>query len=146
MGFASNTLKDSVSNIAETGEFVYNLTTRPQIDDVNRSSVPAPPDIDEFAYAGIDSAPCSIVKPRRVAASPCAFECKWIETIGLKGLSAQPTGWYLVLGEVVGVHIDDSVIDNGTVDIVKMQSLARCGYMDYTSVEHVTSLNRPTWP
>lgn len=146
VGFSSNTLKDSISNISETGEFVYNLATRSQIDEVNRSSVPAPSDVDEFAYAGIDSAPSRIVKPRRVADSPCAFECKWIETISLKGLSGKPTDWYLVLGEVVGVHIEDSFIENGVVDIVKMQSLARCGYMDYTTVEHVTSLNRPTWP
>ena len=49
-----------------------------------------------------------------------------------KGLSGKPSDWYLVLGEVVGVHIDDAVIVDGVVDIVKMQSLARCGYMDYT--------------
>jgi len=147
VGFSSNTLKDSVSNIADTREFVYNLATRAQIDQVNRTSVPAPSDIDEFAFAGIESAPSHIVRPRRVAASPCAFECKWVETIDLKGLSGTPANWYLVLGEVVGVHIDDSVIDDkGIVNIVKMQSLARCGYMDYTSVEYVTSLSRPTWP
>ena len=146
VGFSSNTLKDSVGNISETKEFVYNLATQSLIDEVNRSSVPAPPEIDEFAYVGIDSAPSRIVKPRRVAASPCAFECKWIETISLKGLSGKRSDWYLVLGEVVGVHIEDAVIVDGVVDIVKMQSLARCGYMDYTWVQEVTSLNRPTWP
>ncbi len=146
VGFSSNTLKDSISNIAETGEFVYNLATRSQIEAVNRSSIPAPPEIDEFAFVGIDSATCRNVRPRRVAASPCAFECKWIETINLKGLSGKPTDWHLVLGEVVGVHIDDSVIVDGMVDIVKMQSLARCGYMDYTWVQKVISRTRPTWP
>ena len=146
VGFSSNTQKDSMGNIAETGEFVYNLATRPQVDDVNRSSVPAPPDIDEFAFVGIDSAKSHKVKPRRVAASPCAFECKWIETINLKGVSGEPTDWYLVLGEVVGVHIDDSVIENGRVDVVKLQSLARCGYMDFTWVQSVTTRDRPTWP
>jgi len=48
--------------------------------------------------------------------------------------------------EVVGVHIDDRMIEDGMVDIVKMQTLARCGYMDYTPLEKVTSLTRPTWP
>ena len=146
VGFSSGTRKDSVSNVAETGEFVYNLATRPLLDEVNRSSAPVPPEMNEFEYAGIQSAPCRIVKPPRVAASPCAFECKWIETINLKGLSGKPTQWYLVLGEVVGVHIDDRMIDDGMVNIVKMQTLARCGYMDYTAVERVTSLARPTWP
>jgi flavin reductase (DIM6/NTAB) family NADH-FMN oxidoreductase RutF len=51
-----------------------------------------------------------------------------------------------VLGEVVGVHIDEGVIENGLVDIVKMQTLARCGYMDYSPVEKITALTRPTWP
>jgi flavin reductase (DIM6/NTAB) family NADH-FMN oxidoreductase RutF len=61
-------------------------------------------------------------------------------------LSGQASQWYLVLGEVVGVHIDDRMIEDGMVDIVKMQTLARCGYMDYAPVEKVTSLSRPTWP
>jgi flavin reductase (DIM6/NTAB) family NADH-FMN oxidoreductase RutF len=102
--------------------------------------------MDEFEFVGIESAPSRTVRTPRVAASPCAFECKWIETINLKGLSGKPTQWYLVLGEVVGVHIDDRMIENGLVDIVKMQTLARCGYMDYSPVESITSLNRPTWP
>ncbi len=146
VGFSSATLKDSVSNVAETGEFVYNLATLPLLDEVNRSSAPVPPDMNEFEFAGIESAPCNIVKTPRVAASPCAFECKWIETIHLKGLSGKPAQWYLVLGEVVGVHIDERMIENGIVDIVKMQTLARCGYMDYSPVEKITSLTRPSWP
>jgi flavin reductase (DIM6/NTAB) family NADH-FMN oxidoreductase RutF len=146
VGFSSATLKDSVSNVAETGEFVYNLATLPLLDEVNRSSAPVPPEMNEFEFAGIESAPCQLVKPPRVAASPCAFECKWIETINLKGLSGKPGQWYLVLGEVVGVHIDDRMIDDGMVNIVKMQTLARCGYMDYSPVEKVTSVTRPSWP
>jgi flavin reductase (DIM6/NTAB) family NADH-FMN oxidoreductase RutF len=146
VGFSSATLKDSVSNVAETGEFVYNLATLPLLDEVNRSSAPVPPEMNEFEFAGIESAPCQLVKPPRVAASPCAFECRWIETINLKGLSGKPGQWYLVLGEVVGVHIDDRMIDDGMVNIVKMQTLARCGYMDYSPVEKVTSVTRPSWP
>ena len=72
VGFSSNTLKDSTGNISETTEFVYSLATRSLIHEVNRSSVPAP-EIDEFVFVGIDSAPSRIVKLRRVAA-PCAFE------------------------------------------------------------------------
>lgn len=146
VGFSSATLKDSVSNVAETGEFVYNLATVPLLDEVNRTSAPVPPDMDEFEFAGIESTPGRIVRTPRVAASPCAFECKWIETINLKGLSGKPTQWYLVLGEVVGVHIDESMIEHGMVNIVKMQTLARCGYMDYSSVQSINSLNRPGWP
>ena len=69
-----------------------------------------------------------------------------METINLKGLPGKSTQWYLVLGEVVGVHIDDRMIEDGMVDIVKMQTPARCGYMDYTPAEKVTSLTRRTWP
>jgi len=145
VGFSSNMQKDSMSNIAETGEFVYELATRPQIDDVNRSLVPASPEIDEFAFLGMDSATGHKVKPWRVAACPCALECKWIETISLKGVFCVPTDWYLVLDAVVGVHIDDSEIENGNVDIVEPQSLARCGCMDVTWVQSITSRDRPSW-
>lgn len=146
VGFSSGTLKDSINNITETGEFVYNLATLPLLEQVNQSSVSAPPEVDEFVFAGIEPAPSRKVRPPRVAASPCAFECKWIETINLKGLSGKPANWYLVLGEVVGVYIDDAILEGGMLDVAKMQTLARCGYMDYTSVQELTSLQRPNWP
>ena len=76
VGFSSATLKDSVSNVSETGEFVYNLATLPLIDAVNRSSAPVPPDMNEFEFAGIESAPFKLIRTPRVAVSPCAFECK----------------------------------------------------------------------
>jgi flavin reductase (DIM6/NTAB) family NADH-FMN oxidoreductase RutF len=69
VGFSSATLKDSVSNVSETGEFVYNLATLPLLEEVNRSSAPVPPDMNEFEYAGIESAPCKLVRTPRVAAS-----------------------------------------------------------------------------
>ena len=146
VGFSSGTLKDTINNITETGEFVYNLATMTLLEQVNQTSVPAPPDVDEFTFAGIERARCNKVKVPRVAASPCAFECKWIETKNLRGLEGKPAGWYLVLGEVVGVHIDESILDNGMLDIVKAGTLARCGYMDYTSVRELTSRERPGWP
>jgi flavin reductase (DIM6/NTAB) family NADH-FMN oxidoreductase RutF len=146
VGFSSNTLKETITNVAETGEFVHNLATCASPEEVNASSAPSPADMDEFEYAGIATEPSCIVKPHRVAASPCAFECKRVETIDLKGLSGQAGSWHLVLGEMVGVHIHDDVIEGGFVDIEKIQALARCGYMDYSFVDNVTSLRRPTWP
>ena len=43
-----------------------------------------------------------------------------------------------MVGEVLGVHINDDVItEEGKIDILKCRPLARMGYFDYTSVESV---------
>ena len=138
--------KGSIKNITETAAFVYNLATRPLLDLVDQSAEPAPADVDEYAFAGIESAPSQLVRPRRLAASPGAFECSWMQTISSGGSPGQPANAYLVPGQVVGVHVDDGVKDDGAVDIVNMQSLTRCGYKDYTTVEKVRSRDRLTWP
>ena len=60
--------------------------------------------------------------------------------------SGRPNGWYLVPGEVDRVHIDESAVENGSVDMVRQQSLARCGYMDFTWAQSIASRDRPVWP
>lgn len=141
--FISTSWKDTVRNIAETGEFVCNLATRDLMDAVNASSAPLPPEVSEFEHAGVEAVPSRLIKAPRVAQAPCALECVRIETRELTDRDGKPTGAFMTLGQVLGVHIDDSFVEGGLLRIEKLHSLARCGYFDYSSVETVTSRPRP---
>ena len=143
VGFSSEGRKDSVSFVEQTREFVCSLATYELREQMNITSGPAARGINEMELAGLEPAPSRLVKPPRVAASPCALECKLLQVVALNDLSGASADSYLVLGQVVGVHIDDRFIKNGMLDTAAMQPIARCGYHDYAVVESVFSLVRP---
>ena len=143
VNFASEGLKHTAANARETGEFVFNLATRSMADAMNRTSSHVPQDCNEFEYAGIASAPSRQVRAPRVADAPAALECRVTHVIDLTDLDGRPTDGYLVLGQVVGVHLDERFIREGRFDTAAAQSLARCGYRDYAVVDQVFELMRP---
>lgn len=141
--FSSVGRKDTVTNIEDTGEFVCNLATLELIDLVNSTSAPLPRGESEFARFAIAQAPSRLVKPPRVAASPCALECVYVQTIRLRGRDGQESDNHMVIGEIVGVHIDDEALVEGRLDIARLQVLARCGYLDYAPVDRLMERPRP---
>jgi flavin reductase (DIM6/NTAB) family NADH-FMN oxidoreductase RutF len=142
--FSSEGLKDSASFIEETGEFVCNLATWNLREAMNATSAPLPRGANEMARAGLEPAPSRLVKPPRVAASPCALECKLLRIVALDNLAGAPLDCHVVFGQVVGVHIDDRFIVDGRLDTAAMKPIARCGYDQYAVVEGVFSMMRPT--
>ena len=132
--------KDSVVNVEQRGEFVWNMATWELRDAVNRTSEELPPETDEFAHAGLDKLPSRLVRPPRVAASPVHFECRHLQTLRLPGNG--PTGTVdVVFGRVIAIHIDDRFLRaDGRLDIERIRPLARMGYHDYTSVEQVFTM------
>lgn len=141
--FSSEGPKDSVSNITETMEFVCSLATYDLRDAMNATSAPLPRGTSEFVAAGLTPAPSRVVRPPRVAESPVALECKAIEVKALTDLDGRPMGNHLVIGQVVGVHIDDGMIVDGRFDLTLARPIARCGYKDYAVVTELFELERP---
>ena len=141
--FASEGRKDSVTFIAETREFVCNLATWDLREAMNATSAPLPRGINEMQHAGLAAAPSRLVKPPRVAASPCALECKLIKIVAMETADGAPVDCHVVFGQVVGVHIDDRFIVDGVLDTAAMKPIARCGYDQYAVVESVFSMIRP---
>jgi flavin reductase (DIM6/NTAB) family NADH-FMN oxidoreductase RutF len=84
-----------------------------------------------MAFAGLQGEPSRLVKPPRVAGVAAALECKWLSTTQLETLEGTKTDQYLVLGQVVGIYIDDRFIVDGLVDTAAMRPIMRAGYMDY---------------
>ena len=132
--------KDSARNALLTGEFVCNMATWELRDYVNQTAQMVPPEVDEAAMAGLEMVPSNLVKPPRVKLSPVHLECKYHATLTLPGNSIDNLT-YVVVGEVVGVHISEDVITpEGRIDILKCRPLARMGYFDYTSVDQVFAM------
>ncbi|MDB5294066.1 MAG: Asp/Glu/hydantoin racemase [Phycisphaerales bacterium] len=135
VGFSSAGRKDSQRNVEATGEFVANLATRRQAEAMNASSLPLPHGASEMAHAGLAAAPCRLVRPPRVADAPAALECRLLTTLPLTDLDGRPTGHTLVLGQVVGVHIDPAYLKDGLFDMAAAGTIARCAYRgDYAEV------------
>jgi len=142
--FSSEGFKDTVSNVQETGEFVCNLATWDLRDAMNATSAPLPHGMNEMTRAGLQPAPSRLVRPPRVAASPCALECKLITIVPLNDLDGSPLDGHVVIGRVIGVYIDDRFIRDGRLDTAAMKPIARCGYDEYAVVESVFAMTRPT--
>ena len=145
VGFSSAGRKDSQRNIEATGEFVVNLATRRHADAVNHSSASVPPHVNEMELAGVAAAPSRVVKPPRVVDAPAALECRLLMTLPLNDLQGRPTPNTLILGQVVGVHIDTAFLKDGLFDMTLAGTIARCGYRgDYTEVTSLFEMLRPT--
>ena len=144
--FSSSGPKDSLLNIAETGEFVCSLATFPLRFNMNMTSAPVPRGIDEFPIGDLTAAPSRLVKPPRVKESPAALECKHWKTVELPPPAKGKAANFVVFGQVIGIYIDDAFIVDGRVDTGAMRPIARLGYMDYAVVtpEAVFSIERPS--
>ncbi|MGF6640217.1 flavin reductase (DIM6/NTAB) family NADH-FMN oxidoreductase RutF [Paraburkholderia sp. MM5496-R1] len=145
IGFSSEGRKDSLANIEATGEFVWNLATRPLAEQMNRSSAPVAPHVDEFALAGLTPAPGRNVAVPHVAESPAALECKLLQIVRLHDVDGKPMDNYLSLGQVVGVHIDGAYLKDGLFDTHAAQPIMRAGYRaDYAQIGEMFQMIRPT--
>ena len=141
--FSSESFKDSVAFVEETKEFVCSLATFELRGAMNATAAPLPRGRNEMDAAGLEAAPSHMVRPPRVAASPCALECRWLQTVRLDDTAGRPLNCFVVFGQVVGIYIDDRFIKNGWLDTAAMRPIARCGYDEYATVEQVFKMPRP---
>lgn len=138
-------LKDTIRNILDTGEFVWSMATYAQREQVSASAQEFAHGVDEFEAIGIRSLPSKQVRARRVADSPAHFECKVRQTVYLPGNTPE-AHTHLVIAEVIGIHIaDDHINAEGRFDVLRARPLARLGYLDYTSVESCFEMQVPNF-
>ena len=140
--FGAGTGKDSHRNAEATGEFAINLATFDLREKMNASSATVAVDVDEFELAGLSKAPCRLIRAPRVAESPACLECRVHQIIPLPG-DDDRTPYHLVIGRVVGIHIDDRFIHEGRVDTAAMRTIARMGYSEYATVTEAWRMRRP---
>lgn len=127
VGFASIGYKDSVRNIQETGEFAWNLTTRALADAMNQTCATVPPEVNEFELAGLTPVPSCVIAVPRVLESPVSFECRRTQVLQLAGADGSKVDTWLVLGEVVAVHIAKALLKDGVYDTAAASHVLRGG-------------------
>lgn len=139
---AENGDKDSLVNVQDRGEFVVNIVSKAQLHEMNASSAPLDHGASEFDFANLTPIESELVKPPRVKDAPCQLECKLWDIIAMPEMpNGRCNKW--VMGMVVGIHIDDSVLRDGRIDVLKYNPVARLGYKDYTCVDAIFELDRP---
>lgn len=143
VGFSSEGDKDSSTFAEETGEFVWSMATWELRDEMNATAASLPRGQSEFEHARLETAPSRLVKPPRVARSPAAMECRVTQVLRLKDVNGAVLQRVVVLGQVVGMHIDERFIREGRLDAGAMRPIARCGYDEYAVVERVFAMERP---
>jgi flavin reductase (DIM6/NTAB) family NADH-FMN oxidoreductase RutF len=146
VGFSSTGRKDSLANVEATGCFVANIVSADLAEAMNATSAVVRAEVDEFALAGLTRAESRVVSAPRVAEAPAALECLHVRTVPITGVDGVEGESFLVLGEVVGIHISDAILTDGLVDVDKLRPLARLGYMDYAVVRDAFAMRRPPRP
>jgi flavin reductase (DIM6/NTAB) family NADH-FMN oxidoreductase RutF len=134
--------KDTLANVRENGEFVFNLVSADLVEVMNETSTPVPNHVDEFEHAGIARAQSVKVRPPRVAASPCSLECKVVRIISFGG-GAEGPQTNVTFGQVVGMHIAPGFLhDDGHFDTLAAQPVSRLGGAEYAATTDSFVLTR----
>jgi len=131
-------LKDTLQNIIETKCFVVNVVSKDLLNQMNKTSANYPKNTDEFILAKLEKTNCVHIDVPRVKKSPASLECTLYKILKLPGFSNN-----MVIGKVVGVHINENILKNGIFDILAYDPIARLGYKDYTYVSSKFELERP---
>ncbi len=146
VGFASVGYKDTVRNVEQTGEFAWNLATRPLAEAMNQTCASVPPEVSEFGLAGLRPVDSRVIAVPRVLESPVSFECRCTQIVQLQGASGEKVPTWLVLGEVVAVHIVETLLKDGVYNTADAGHILRGGgHGDYFSIgpEQLFRMRRP---
>lgn len=144
LAFSSFGAKDSATFTTEISEFVWNLVTYELRAQMNETSAPLPRGHSEFERAGLQMAPSRLVAPPRVAAARCAMECRVVHHMQLRDIEGRPVEQYLVVGQVVGVHLDEAAVVDGVVSTARLRPVARLGGpAHYAVVDSTFEMYRP---
>jgi flavin reductase (DIM6/NTAB) family NADH-FMN oxidoreductase RutF len=125
-------MKDTFINIRDTGEFVTNLATLPQVEAMHNSAFAFEPDVDEFEALGLEKEPSEVVRAPRVKEAPISFECVVDRIIPVGDDKVDHVVW----GRVVRFHIrDDLYLERGRIDTAALPAVGRLA-AEYTLVDN----------
>lgn len=135
--------KDSLLNVLETKEFVVNVVSAADAEIMNGTSADYSSETSEIEALGIETIASKKVSPPRVASSLAQFECKLLQHIEL---ADGPAGANVIIGEIVMMHVDDTIITENVIDPGKLDNVGRLGGKAYTKTTDRFELDRPPLP
>jgi flavin reductase (DIM6/NTAB) family NADH-FMN oxidoreductase RutF len=125
---AEGKLKDSLANIEQNEEFVVNIVVEDIVESMNMTATEYPRDVSEFDTAGLTAIESNLIKPPRLKESPVNIECK-LERIITLGDDSDPHA--LVIGEVLLLHVDDTVISSEGINHKNLKPVGLLGGNSY---------------
>jgi flavin reductase (DIM6/NTAB) family NADH-FMN oxidoreductase RutF len=140
VGFVSVGRKDTLRNVEATGDFVYHIADESLAERLNRTAADFPADESEFNWAGLTPIPSDLVGSPRVAEAPIAFEARLVE---IKQIAQ--TSNFLIMGEIVRLHIAEEILTNGRIDPAKLRPIGRLAGSGFSHLGELFSLERPTY-
>lgn len=143
--FASEGYKDTAQNAVDSGEFVFNYVGKKLENEMNATSLPAPSGVSEFDHCSIGKSESELVAPPRVTDAYAALECKVTNSIETTDIDGLKTGAVIVIGQVVGIHIDEAVLRDGRFDVTLADPVSRLGYLDFGFSDALHEMPRPDW-
>jgi flavin reductase (DIM6/NTAB) family NADH-FMN oxidoreductase RutF len=139
----SDSRKDTLRNIGDTGEFVVNIVDESMAQAMNATSANYPPDVDEFDIAGLSAAPCIAIRPPRVDGAPACLECKLFTLVPV---GQGPGSATLAIGVIQMIHLRADIVDERRyIDITKLRPIARLAGASYAYVHETFDMVRPVY-
>jgi flavin reductase (DIM6/NTAB) family NADH-FMN oxidoreductase RutF len=141
IGQRRGALKDTLENVRSRGAFCVNVVTEPLLEAMNATSAEVGPEVDEFELAGLECARSERVDAPYVVACPAVLEC-----LEFKEVDLSPSMNVLVIGEVVGVRLSESLpMAEGSmmVDATALRPVGRLSGAEYMLPREVKVLPRP---
>ncbi len=132
--------KDTLRNVAESGEFVVNIVSEEFAEQMNICSTDFPPDVDEFRVSGLTPVGSDLVAPPRVGESHISMECRLNQIVRV---GEGPGSGRVVIGEILRFHIRDDHFDSFRIDQEKLRAIGRMGGPTYTRTRDRFDLVRP---
>jgi flavin reductase (DIM6/NTAB) family NADH-FMN oxidoreductase RutF len=140
VGFVSTGPKDTLRNVRVSREFVYNIVGEELAEQMNLTSADFPPDVSEFAWAGLTPVTSDVIATPRVGEAVIAMECRLVDIYQVPGAES-----WLMLGEVVRFHVADRVWRNERIDPALVRPVTRLGGNDYGTLGAMFKMKRPTY-
>lgn len=138
VGFVSVGRKDSLNNAETTREFVLNIASISLIQRLNTTAADFPPGEDEFDWAGLTHIPSDVVRAPRVGEAPVSFETRVRDIIPIGNC-------FLILGEVVRVHVDSGIWRDGRIDPTLLDPVLRLAGSMFAHLGETFEIPRPTY-
>jgi len=135
-----NANKDTLNNLLATKECVVNIVSHSLVEQMNQSCADYPRDVSEFDAANIQRTPSQLVSVPSAAASKVRYECKLREVITI---SDEPSGGQMMLLDVVGIFLDDTVLVNGYIDPTRLDAVGKMGGDYFSTTKDKFALKRP---
>ncbi len=115
-------MKDTPRNILRDKEFVINIVSEKIANKVNLCSQELPYGEDEFKASGLTPLDSQLIQPKRIKESLIHFECQFRDRLNY---GDKPGSGQIMTGEVVKIHIDESIYDNGRILTPKLNPVGR---------------------